>query len=129
MNGQFFPLCFLVQIQYVVNRKPITIYEWSFFWYTSVYHARNTYIPIDDIPLIMEQERVHSLVAEALKEIVDVMDEYPSMPIPRGNTEYFLAVVAQILLRIEKRLKTLEQFAAKDSLSSPTLVMSKRTFV
>jgi hypothetical protein len=63
----------------------------------------------------MEQERVHSLIAEALKEIVDVMDEYPSMPIPHGSTEYFLAVVAQILLRIEKRLKTLEQLAGKDS--------------
>ena len=94
-----------------------------------MYHARNTYISIDDIPLIMEPERVHGLIAEALKEIVDVMDEYPSMPIPRGSTEYFLAVVAQILLRIEKRLKTLEQLAGKDSLSSPNLVMSKRTFV
>jgi len=57
----------------------------------------------------MSQKGAHSPVVEALKEISEVMNEYPNMPTPHGSTEYFLALLAQMLLRIERRLKLLEK--------------------
>jgi len=62
----------------------------------------------------MSVEGTQSLVVEALKDASQGMNRYPNTPMQYGISEHLLAVLAQMLLPIEKHLQLLEKAANKE---------------